>query len=261
MALHLHGTSAPEPLAVGSGSKEELLPSGTIDIMKHNKQIKTALISPYPPRWCGVASHTFRLIRNMTAASEGCLEPVIVEVQPQETLGHSDMASFVIRKNIRSDYMEATDYINSSSVDIVLLQHEFSLFGGHGGDHIALLLSRLNVPILTTLHTVTAKPEPDCFQALREVCDCSCKVIVMNKQDITVLMYLYNIPENKIKWIPQGVPVVPPGGSEKACQHKLYPEGPEMAWPAVGRTYWKQVKNQLSLTGKNENLNIPELAV
>ena len=45
-------------------------------------------------------------------------------------------------------------FLNAGRFDVVSLQHEFGIFGGEAGDHILALLSRLTMPVVTTLHTV-----------------------------------------------------------------------------------------------------------
>ena len=49
-------------------------------------------------------------------------------------------------------------FLNAGRFDAVSLQHEFGIFGGAAGGHIMALLSRLTMPIVTTLHTVLATP-------------------------------------------------------------------------------------------------------
>ena len=56
------------------------------------------------------------------------------------------------------DYVRAADFLNAGRFDVVCLQHEFGIFGGEAGGHILALLSRLTMPVVTTLHTVLAEP-------------------------------------------------------------------------------------------------------
>ena len=56
------------------------------------------------------------------------------------------------------EYARAADFLNGGRFDVVCLQHEFGIFGGEAGAHILALLSRLTMPVVTTLHTVLAEP-------------------------------------------------------------------------------------------------------
>ena len=62
---------------------------------------------------------------------------------------------------------------------MVSLQHEFGIFGGEAGGHIMALLSRLTMPLVTTLHTVLSQPTPAQRRVLGGIVDASSRVIVM----------------------------------------------------------------------------------
>ncbi len=47
-----------------------------------------------------------------------------------------------------------------SNTDVVCVQHEFGIYGGAAGSHLLLLLRGLRMPVVTTLHTVLAEPNP-----------------------------------------------------------------------------------------------------
>lgn len=189
-------------------------------MIRFNTRNRIAFISSYPPRMCGIATFTSNLVENMTLASNGSFESVIIAMQSNASAKYSEVVDFVIRKDIRSDYMEAADFINSGNIDMVVLQHEFGLFGGDGGSYIGSLLKRINVPVVTTLHTVLEKPSLEYFQGLINVCDKSERVIVMNNCGIDMLENIYGISKKKIELIPHGIPDVP-FGKTKEYKHKL----------------------------------------
>src|SRR5207245_9626784 len=66
--------------------------------------------------------------------------------------------AFQIKDGNIEDYMRAADFLNAGRFDTVCLQHEFGIFGGEARAHILVLLSRLTMPVVTTFHTVLAKP-------------------------------------------------------------------------------------------------------
>ena len=92
--------------------------------------------------------------------------------------------------------------------DAVSLQHEFGIFGGEAGAHVLGLLSRLNMPIVTTLHTVLATPSPMQRHVLNEIVSLSAKVIVMAEKGREMLQSIYAVPPEKIEVIPHGIPDV-----------------------------------------------------
>jgi hypothetical protein len=78
--------------------------------------------------------------------------------------GHAYDYPSVVRLEVNDDkikdYAHAADVLNAGQFDVVCLQHEFGIFGGEAGAHIMALLSRLNMPIVTTFHTVLSEPTP-----------------------------------------------------------------------------------------------------
>ena len=177
-------------------------------IMRLNTR-KIAFISSFQPRRCGIATFASDLIGNIQKAGGIEFLPSVIAMQAGYEHEYKEPVEFVVRKDIPADYTDAADYINSGNFDAVSLQHEFGLFGAEGGSNISLLLSRLNIPVTTTLHTVLEKPSSEYFDALVNVCSQSDKVIVMNERGIEMLTNIYGVPRRKIKLIPHGIPDIP----------------------------------------------------
>jgi len=174
-----------------------------------NKKKKVAFICSYLPRKCGIATFTSDLINNIKLAGSGEFEPQVFAMQPQAELEYDEPVKFKIRKDVKRDYLLAADYINFSDIEAVSVQHEFGLFGGRGGSYINTLLKSVYKPVITTLHTVLEKPSEEYFDSLRDVCDASDKIIVMNKRGIRMLQHVYGVPKSKINLIPHGIPDLP----------------------------------------------------
>ena len=175
---------------------------------KSNKK-KIAFISSFLPRKCGIATFTNDLITNVKLAAKGNFEPLVVAMQGKEEIAFSEPVRFEIRQQVKNDYICAADYLNFSHVDVLSLQHEFGLFGGDAGSYLNLLLSRLNAPIITTLHTVLNDPTPEYYRSMIDVCNASEKIITMNTHGIEMLKEIYKIDNKKIELIPHGIPDLP----------------------------------------------------
>ncbi len=167
---------------------------------------KIAFICTYPPRKCGIGTFSKDLIDNIKLAAGENFEPLVVAVEAGSDHGYSDPVKFEIRRNVKNDYASAADYINFSDVDAISIQHEFGLFGGDAGSYLNILLSRVNLPVYTTLHTVLNEPDPPYYKSTLDICNASHKVIVMNKRGVDMLKNIYGIPEEKIILIPHGIP-------------------------------------------------------
>lgn len=92
---------------------------------------------------------------------------------------------------------------------MVCLQHEFGIFGGEAGGHILELLTRLCMPIVTTLHTVLLAPTPGERAVMLRLIDVSTRVIVMAEKAAELLRTVYGVLADKIEVIPHGIPDFP----------------------------------------------------
>src|SRR5690606_34368570 len=96
-------------------------------------------------------------------------------------------------------------FLNANNFDAVILQHEYGIFGGKDGRHILQLLKRLQMPVLTTLHTIVDEPTLGQREVLQELATLSRKLISISKKGIELLQEVYGIPESKCEHIHHGV--------------------------------------------------------
>jgi glycosyltransferase involved in cell wall biosynthesis len=111
-----------------------------------------------------------------------------------------------IRDQVQEDYQAAARFLNAGRYDVVCLQHEFGIFGGDAGSHVLTLLRQLNMPVVTTLHTVLAAPSDVQRRVLGEIVELSTTVIVMAQKAQELLRTVYDVPLEKIQIIPHGIP-------------------------------------------------------
>jgi glycosyltransferase involved in cell wall biosynthesis len=124
-----------------------------------------------------------------------------------------------IREQRLEDYQSAARFLNAGQYDLVCLQHEFGIFGGDAGEYILPLLAQLTMPLVTTLHTVLGEPSAVQRRVLSEIVKISTTVIVMAEKGRELLQSVYEVPGDKIRIIPHGIPDCPfvdPGASKLA---------------------------------------------
>jgi glycosyltransferase involved in cell wall biosynthesis len=169
---------------------------------------RLAFIGNSLPRRCGIATFTTDL-QQAIATSRPELETGIVAMTDHGQ-AYDYPASVVLQiadENIE-EYARAADFLNAGRFDTVCLQHEFGIFGGEAGAHILALLSRLTVPVVTTLHTVLAKPTAVQRTVMERIVEASSKVVVMANKGRELLRSVYHVPDDKIEVIPHGIPDV-----------------------------------------------------
>src|SRR5271167_3637348 len=116
---------------------------------------------------------------------------------------------FEIHEETIGEYIKAAEFLNGAGFDVVSLQHEYGIFGGEAGGNVVELLSRLEMPVVTTLHTVLAKPTAKQHDVMDRIIDTSAKVVVMSEKGREFLRSVHDVPARKIEVIPHGIPDFP----------------------------------------------------
>jgi glycosyltransferase involved in cell wall biosynthesis len=121
---------------------------------------------------------------------------------------YPEVVRFEIEEQDLSSYLRAADFLNINNVDIVCLQHEFGIFGGHAGGHILAFLRELRMPVVTTLHTILREPRVDQERVMQELISLSTRLVVMTERGRRILQDVYAAPPVKIDLIAHGIPDV-----------------------------------------------------
>ncbi len=114
--------------------------------------------------------------------------------------------AFTVRQQHMQDYLDAADWVNNNGIDLVVVQHEFGIFGGESGIFLLPFLNRLKVPFIATFHTVLKEPSFNQKSIVREISRLAERVVVMSRLAISFLENIYEVPSDKISHIPHGVP-------------------------------------------------------
>ncbi len=168
--------------------------------------MKIAYISSYFPRECGIATFTEHLIRAVGLVEEAPEVSVIAMNDDGQTYEYPPEVSFTIRQQYMHDYLAAAEHINGSGTDLVVLQHEFGIFGGESGIFILSLLGKLKVPYIVTFHTVLKDPSFLQKTIVKEISRHAARIVVMSRLATRFLNEVYGVPEDKVMLIPHGVP-------------------------------------------------------
>jgi glycosyltransferase involved in cell wall biosynthesis len=170
---------------------------------------RVAFIGNALPRRCGIATFTTDLHRAV-ATSAVQVETCIVAMNDDgRAYDYPPEVKFQIRDHIVEDYVHAADFLNAQGYDTVCLQHEFGIFGGEAGAHILTLLARLEMPVVTTFHTVLSRPTRAQHDVLRRIAESSSAVVVMAQKARELLHSIYEVLDEKIEVIPHGIPDFP----------------------------------------------------
>ena len=113
-----------------------------------------------------------------------------------------------IAQAARGDYVRAARILGRMDVDVVLLQHEYGIFGGADGAYVLSLAEQLSQPLVVTLHTVLSEPTKHQAAVLEALCRQAELVIVMTETAKRLLVAGDTCAADKVRVVPHGAPMV-----------------------------------------------------
>ncbi len=170
---------------------------------------RAAMIGNFPPRKCGIATFTRDSFESLRAAAPGASWSLVAMEDPSGGHAYQRPVTHVIPQDDIAAYERVADDLNRSGVEVVFVQHEFGIFGGDSGAHLLVLLRRLHMPVVTTLHTVLEKPSPQQKLVLDAIIRHSASVIVMTEMGADILKRVHGAGPRKVHVIPHGAPERP----------------------------------------------------
>lgn len=172
--------------------------------MDINKRTKIAFLSTYPPRECGLATFTQDLITALDGI-EG-IDTKVIAVTNEENYVYDSKVIAKIGQQKQADYIKTARELNNSDIDLLVIEHEYGIYGGEHGKYILDLIDNLEIPVVTTLHTVLPEPVPKQRAIINALGKKSIKVITMAHNTKPFLRSVYGIDPAKIEMIHHGVP-------------------------------------------------------
>ena len=171
------------------------------------KQI--AFLGDHLPRQCGIATFTSDICDAIATEFPECQCVVGAVNDRAEGYDYPARIRFEIDEKELDSYRRAADFLNVNNVEIILVQHEFGIYGGPAGSHLLALLRDVHMPVVTALHTVLREPNPDQQALMRQLDELSNRFIVMAERGKSFLQEIYGVAPEKVDVIPHGIPDIP----------------------------------------------------
>lgn len=174
------------------------------------KNIRVVYISTYIPRKCGLATFTKDLTNALNLLNPEYLAEIIALDNPEtENITYPWEVRNRIRQHDWSDYEKALNYLNRTKVDLVVIQHEFGIWGGADGEYIMKFLEKLKKPCVVVFHTVLFNPTTHQREIINYLCRRASAVVVMLRAAADLLRREYGVESSKVAVIHHGVPDFP----------------------------------------------------
>ena len=173
------------------------------------------MLGNHVPRQCGIATFTSDLIGAISETDPelDCFVVAMNDVGMRHA--YPGRVRFEIDEADLGAYRRAADFLNVNGVDVLSVQHEYGIFGGRAGSHVLTMLRELRMPIVTTLHTILASPDPAQRAVMDALVQVSERLVVMSQNGSELLQLVHGVPASKIDLIPHGIPDLPIATSSK----------------------------------------------
>jgi glycosyltransferase involved in cell wall biosynthesis len=161
------------------------------------------LLGTYPPTQCGIASFAHSLVRNLDNAGTGITVGVVRVMDAPGAPVPRMVGS--LRTDVSGTELAAADALNT--FDVVIVQHEYGIYGGPDGDQLLAVLEHIRVPVVVVAHTVLARPTPRQATVLAQIVAASDAVVVMTDAARDRLVALYAADPDRVSVIRHGATV------------------------------------------------------
>jgi glycosyltransferase involved in cell wall biosynthesis len=157
------------------------------------------------PRQCGLATYTSHSVTALRTSFPDLIVDHIAMDDGHGARYGSDVTMVIPAESI-SAYARAAATIDRSGAQLLWLHHEFGIFGGPDGEHILTFLEGIDIPLVTTLHTVRVEPSANQRRILRAILRRSDRLIVMARHAAELLVSVYGADPASVTVIPHGAP-------------------------------------------------------
>ena len=181
--------------------------------------MEIAIISTYAPDKCGIGMYTQYLKQAILSLEpETKIHIVRMINSPEES--SSDVFCNILKNNDAS-YLAAAEQIKRNpQITQIWIQHEYGLYGDSMEGLIALLYA-VQLPIITTFHTLLVAPNQHQEEKLRAVLRLSSGAIVHSGHSQKLLKNKYGYEEN-VLCVPFGVSDTQPIHNDTNLYHSLW---------------------------------------
>lgn len=184
-----------------------------------------AVLSTYPPTPCGLATFAAALTNGLSEI--GIRDVGVVRAAVDASRSDDMRVVAVLRPGSDSSRRAVARRVND--YECLLLQHEYGIYGGHNGAEVLDLLVEVDVPVVTTLHTVAFNPSASQRTILERVVAASAAAVTMTDTARSRLINHYAVDPTKVTTIAHGATV------PRALDAPLHSEQPTfLTWGLLG---------------------------
>jgi glycosyltransferase involved in cell wall biosynthesis len=157
------------------------------------------MLSTYPPTQCGLATFAAALADSLTTRNDRV--SIVALVDALQSGFPSEVDHQWIRGSSEGAYETAA---RLNATDVVIVQHEYGIFGGPDGQDVVQAMNVLTVPVITVFHTVLETPTANQRFILEDLATRSDTIVTMTASARHRLVTKYQVDAAKVVVIPHG---------------------------------------------------------
>jgi polysaccharide biosynthesis protein PslF len=162
--------------------------------------VSYGFLSTYPSTECGLATFTAALLAELRGSAATGVGVVRIVDQPRRST-RPEVVHHLVTGSPGGE-AEAAAILNN--FDVVVVQHEYGIYGGPDGNQVLAILERVTVPVIVVLHTVLVAPTPHQREVLERVVAMSDAVVTMTPTARLRLFEGYKVDKDRVTVIPHG---------------------------------------------------------
>jgi polysaccharide biosynthesis protein PslF len=159
------------------------------------------ILSTYPPTPCGLATFSAALSKGLCANGS---DVGVVRVADGSSSADTRVIGELVNGSA-SSVAATSELLNMS--DVVIVQHEYGIYGGLDGDEVVDIIGGLNVPSIVVAHTILKHPTPHQRSVLEAIAAMAAQVVVMSESARQRLCHGYDVDPRKVSTIVHGATV------------------------------------------------------
>lgn len=166
--------------------------------------LSIGFVGTYPPTRCGIATFNASLARAMAQPASSSRIGIVSCVDEPGVVRHPPEVVAELVRGSSSSIEAAAAALGE--LDVVVLQHEFGIYGGEDGDEVVDLVDQVDVPLIVVLHTALAQPSPHQGAIVERLAERAEFVVAQSAAARERLLATHAIKPERLRTIPHGAP-------------------------------------------------------
>lgn len=171
------------------------------ELVSSSRVSRLGLVTTYPPTQCGISKFSNSLVESIATTNPDIGIDIVRLIDDHSVASYGGDSVLEVIPDLLIGIRAAARRLNAC--DVVILQHEYGIFGANDGESVLDLIERVRRPIIAVLHTVLPDPSPR-QRMIIEGLAASCRVVTVSESARQVLATHYSINPADVSMIPHG---------------------------------------------------------